>query len=310
MARRNAPAQAPCAPPPAPPPASESPMVDTNVLVDSKKEYVDQLERGLLIPAFDALKNVLTDAMNVSRDQQMDPMDCFVRLLEEIPTWNQDIVEEETKQVLQAMPYLKELLKAYFVCTSMILASIRMSKNRNDKMKVKVPAPERFVHMVLKGASIDIVDDLDHFVDALEDGTFKLKRRAVLKSVSESVKNALHKLMPIDDILKEYMGDILSKDSFRSGDSGGVEPDDSARDGSGACTGGGGVTTEGEGEVDVSAEEVTKSVRISKRRPPPPHPAKNRGGEDVDDGEEYTDADADDVGENEEDMDVVEDEEF
>eukprot|EP00899_Mesostigma_viride_P003944 jgi/Mesvir1/13550/Mv06362-RA.1 len=244
---------------PSNPTCDDEPMVDTNVLVDSKKEYVDQLERGFLNPAFDALKNVLTDAMNVARDQEMDAMDCFVRLLEEIPTWNQDIIEEETKQVSQTMPYLKELLKAYFVCTSMILASIRMSKNKNDKMKVKVPAPERFVHMVLKGVALDVVDDLDHFVDALEDGTFKLKRRAVLKSVSESVKNALHRLMPIDDILKEYMGDILSKDSFKSG-------------GAASCADGGGggssrgVTTEGEGEVDVDADEVTKSVKLSKRK--------------------------------------------
>eukprot|EP00899_Mesostigma_viride_P013870 jgi/Mesvir1/22484/Mv04292-RA.1 len=170
---------------PSNPTCDDEPMVDTNVLVDSKRRN--------------------------GRDGLFRPSP------EEIPTWNQDIIEEETKQVSQTMPYLKELLKAYFVCTSMILASIRMSKNKNDKMKVKVPAPERFVHMVLKGVALDVVDDLDHFVDALEDGTFKLKRRAVLKSVSESVKNALHRLMPIDDILKEYMGDILSKDSFKSG---------------------------------------------------------------------------------------------
>eukprot|EP00899_Mesostigma_viride_P005136 jgi/Mesvir1/14623/Mv05293-RA.1 len=117
------------------------PVVNINVLVDSKKEYVDQLERGLTDPVFQALKRMVMDAINVSQQANMDPISAFVQLVEEIPEWTPEIVEEETEHVMEKIPYLRDLLKAYFVCTSMIMGSIRMSKDPNQTMRVRVPTP-------------------------------------------------------------------------------------------------------------------------------------------------------------------------
>eukprot|EP00899_Mesostigma_viride_P005832 jgi/Mesvir1/1524/Mv14507-RA.1 len=217
----------------------DEPVVNINVLVDSKKEYVDQLARGLLRPIFESLRMIVQDALNVSQKNGMEPRKALRVLLSEVPKWDQKIVEEETNGIIQTVPYLKDLLKAYFVCASMIMGSIRMSKEKNQKMKIRVPSPERFVHMVLKNAAFDIIDDLDHFLtgaDEQEDGAgvgvfnhrtrqsswvagsdFKLNRRHVVKTIEDAIKDALHSLMPIDDLLKEYMGDILSRDTFKGG---------------------------------------------------------------------------------------------
>eukprot|EP00899_Mesostigma_viride_P010924 jgi/Mesvir1/19833/Mv13123-RA.1 len=163
------------------------------------------------------------DAMNVSKKNGMDPLKALSVLLSEVPKWDQQIVEEETNGIVQAVPYLKDLLKAYFVCASMIMGSIRMSKEKNQKMKIRVPSPERFVHMVLKNAAFDIGDDLNHFITGSDEpGKFKLNRRHVLKTVEDAIRDSLHNLMPIDDLLKEYMGDILSRDTFKGGEEGGI----------------------------------------------------------------------------------------
>eukprot|EP00899_Mesostigma_viride_P004048 jgi/Mesvir1/13644/Mv02977-RA.1 len=44
-------------------------------------------------------------------------MECLTRLLSEVPSWNADIIDEETREVQKTVPYLKELLKAYFAAT-------------------------------------------------------------------------------------------------------------------------------------------------------------------------------------------------
>eukprot|EP00899_Mesostigma_viride_P011110 jgi/Mesvir1/19/Mv19997-RA.1 len=202
----------------------DEPVVNINVLVDSKREYIDQLGRGLLRPVFESLRMMVLDAMNVSKKNGMDPMRALSVLLSEVPKWDQQIVEEETNGIVQAVPYLKDLLKAYFVCASMIMGSIRMSKEKNQKMKIRVPSPERFVHMVIKNAAFDIGDDLNHFITTTDEpGKFKLNRRHVLKTVEDAIKDSLHSLMPIDDLLKEYMGDILSRDTFKGGEEGGIQ---------------------------------------------------------------------------------------
>eukprot|EP00899_Mesostigma_viride_P014952 jgi/Mesvir1/23458/Mv22307-RA.1 len=191
----------------------DDPRVDTNVLVDSKREYIEKLERCLSQPIYNALKNILQDAMNVSEVKELDELECFSQLLSEVPSWNADIVDSETREVMQAAPFLKELLKAYFVCASMILGSIRRSHHtEQQRLKVKVPTCERFVHSVLKMMAADIEDDIPHYLTQTEDGEFKLSKRHIMKGVSESIRNALHGFTTSDDILKGYMDDIMGDD--------------------------------------------------------------------------------------------------
>eukprot|EP00899_Mesostigma_viride_P018573 jgi/Mesvir1/26717/Mv20494-RA.1 len=197
---------------------SSDPVVNINVLVDSKKEYVDQLERGLTEPVFESLKNILRDAVEVSDTAGMDPISAFAQLLSEIPEWNPEVLEEETEFVMDSIPYFRDLLKAYFVCTSMIMGSIRMSKDPNQKMKVRVPSPTRFVHLLMKNLGTAIVDEVDYYVTETADGGYKFHRRNLFEAIRESVRSAVHTLMPIDDILKEYMGDILDKETFKGGE--------------------------------------------------------------------------------------------
>eukprot|EP00899_Mesostigma_viride_P011328 jgi/Mesvir1/20196/Mv13434-RA.1 len=263
----------------------EDPVVNINVLVDSKREYVDQLEGALVQPIFECVRNILHDAFNVCNVKpEYDELQCFSQLMSEIPSWNGDIISEETEQVIKHVPYLKDLLKAYFVCTSMILGSIRISKDKNQKMKVKVPSPQKFVHLVLKLLSSAIVDEVGHFVSrkdhhsmrqsAADDGQpeghlvgeYKLNRRHTHKGICESVKSALHHLMPIDDILKEYMEDILGKDTFSA---------DHARP----------------TDLKEGGAQETKSVKISAKpvtaAAPPPPPAPSTAGAD-EEAEEVT----------------------
>eukprot|EP00899_Mesostigma_viride_P009481 jgi/Mesvir1/18534/Mv05048-RA.1 len=231
--------------------SSSDPVVNINVLVDSKKEYVDQLERGLTEPIFESLKQILNDAMEASEKLGMDPLDAFEQLLNEITEWTPDVVEEETENVMDAMPYFRDLLKAYFVCTSMIMGSIRMSKDPNQTMKVRVPSATKFVHLVMKNIGSDILDDMDFFVTDTGDSTYKLHRRNLCGYIREAVRNAVHTLMPIDDILKEYMGDMLERDTFRGGEE--LEDD---------------VCAELEDKAD-EGEDALRSVSVAKRNMKP-----------------------------------------
>eukprot|EP00899_Mesostigma_viride_P012947 jgi/Mesvir1/21653/Mv04074-RA.1 len=189
---------------------SDEPRVDTNVLVDNKREYIEKLERCLCQPVYTAFKNILQDAVNVSEVKDLDELDCFAQLLSEVPSWNADIVDTETGDVMKTVPYLKELLKAYFVCASMILGSIGKSHHtEQQKLRVKVPTCERFVHAIMKMMAADIADDIPHYLSQTEDGAYKLNKRHVMKGVGECIRNTLHGFTTSDDILKGYMDDIM-----------------------------------------------------------------------------------------------------
>eukprot|EP00899_Mesostigma_viride_P014845 jgi/Mesvir1/23361/Mv21056-RA.1 len=248
---------------------SSDPVVNINVLVDSKKEYVDQLERGLTEPVFESLKNILRDAVDVSETAGMDPIAAFTQLLSEIPAWDPDVLEEETEFIMEAIPYFRDLLKAYFVCTSMIMGSIRMSKDPNQKMKVRVPSPTRFVHLLMKNLGSEIVDDVDYYITETPEGGYKFQRRNLFGAIREAVRSAVHTLMPIDDILKEYMGDILDKDTFKGGEETGevLEEDEEEEE-----------EEEGDGEGETRQVQV-KPGSLSRR-------VSFRGDEEDDGGED------------------------
>ena len=120
--------------------------VDTLALVENKREYVDHLLDLLTEPLLVQF-SALYDALVTARKPRI--LEAFQEELKELSRWNVDRVREWHDAVLRRTrcTYLPDLLKAIcVVCTQLHMASARSANRLPEKIKVRVPAPDVFVH--------------------------------------------------------------------------------------------------------------------------------------------------------------------
>lgn len=116
------------------------------LLIDQKKEYIEHLQNLLAIPIADKLYNIYVDSSKRGLRQ-------FQNDLSLISTWNNYIIEQETKQIIKKTKceYLTKLLKLTInVC---IKVKFYEYKNKLKHLKLEIPNIQDFIHKCLISAS-------------------------------------------------------------------------------------------------------------------------------------------------------------
>ena len=75
-------------------------MNNHNLLVDAKVEYTKQLQTILVPRIFEGIESIYIDACDASNTSKTY-LKNFQDLLSDVPKWNQDIINMETKRILK-----------------------------------------------------------------------------------------------------------------------------------------------------------------------------------------------------------------
>ena len=185
--------------------------MDTNVavLVDAKTEYTKQLIQIISPHLLSGLLTIYDEAYGVctSNKEEDLTMLTFQELLGEVPAWNNVMVAEETERISEESKcdYLEDILTAVFVCHTKILTTVRVT-NKDRKINLKIPSVENFVHQVY----IEIAREFwrhPYLLNPTE--VTKLEYQHNLQVADEKictcVESTIRKLLPVKDILKEYL---------------------------------------------------------------------------------------------------------
>ena len=95
-----------------------------NILVEAKKEYMDQLcmiMGPLMIQTF---MDIYSEAHKMSKGKKV--LIQYQKLLKEVPNWNNHIVKEHSSKLCDSCSWFSDLLAAVFVSCVKILSSVRL----------------------------------------------------------------------------------------------------------------------------------------------------------------------------------------
>jgi len=124
-------------------------MDDINVPIFSqaKLEYTKQLVDILYVNIYDGIRSIYDDAKVVYVTKRSPILVIFRSLLEQVPKWNSEIIQNETERIEQSSKcdWLDELLTAVFISHTRILMSIGSNHNFN-KINVTIPKTTTFIH--------------------------------------------------------------------------------------------------------------------------------------------------------------------
>jgi hypothetical protein len=171
-----------------------------NVLVEAKKESMEQLCSLLCPLMIETFLETYREAVKMSKNKQV--LIQYQKLLKEVPNWNNHIVKQHTTRLCDACSWFSDLLAAVFVSCVKILSSVRLNAE-NKKISVKLPSNEVFVHGCYVAAAKELYKDPYIYHDQ---NVSEYEREANLsKRFTLCIEETVKAMIPIQQILHTYI---------------------------------------------------------------------------------------------------------
>lgn len=200
--------------------------LSANALVDAKNEYTKLLTSYLtpcitegFISLYEDAKNEKEEKRNDSRYDDYSEIQIFQDFIKKIPKWNQDIIDKESDRIIHRSKcdWLDRLLYGVFVSNAKVLSIVRIQPKKDDKMRLKIPKLRNFIHKCYVECGRELYKVAYLFDDEDITSIEKQKNvRDINSIVREGVIEAVRKLLPIQDILKDCIGNIGGENTMNS----------------------------------------------------------------------------------------------
>ena len=191
--------------------------ISINVLVDAKNEYMLQLTNTITPHLYTGTLNKIYNKAAKQCDPDEDITLIFKQLLKEVPKWNQDVIADITKYVIDKSQcdWLDDLLTAVFISNARILTAVRTQTPKNKRLNLTIPTTEHFIHHCY----IEVAREMykNPYLFATEDMSNSDRHRNLrdtLELIKECIEQAVRKLLPVQTILKQYLGHLHDDDDI------------------------------------------------------------------------------------------------
>ena len=185
------------------------------VLVDAKLEYTKQLTTIIIPFIFEGIKSIYTSTISMCRiNNDKSVLMRFQEQLSQIPRWNQDIIEEEYKRIINSSQcdWLDDLVTAVFLSHTKILTAIKSGKKQN-KINLKIPKIDHFIHKCYIESAREFWKNPYIFSNKVSQSEYQRNISDGHRIIGNCIEETIRKLLPVKNILKEYLGPSYEDDN-------------------------------------------------------------------------------------------------
>jgi hypothetical protein len=180
-------------------------------IVETKTEYTTQLVNILTPYLYEGIFTIYEDSLKVSKDK--DELKNFQTLLRKVPNWNQHIILEETNRIVSKSnkgTLIDDLIKAVIKSNIMILTNTTPENKNKLKIKHNITT-DYFIHYCYIEIARNIFNN--PYLLCQKYGPYELKKnqRDTIELIKNCIKESIRKLLPLDLILKEYIGESFQE---------------------------------------------------------------------------------------------------
>lgn len=171
---------------------------------EARSEYTKQLAT-YIVPAMVGWFQQLwaRNALDKHRCMALFQTEC-----EEIARWNQDRIHDEVRVLIErsGCDYMEELMTAVFIAHTKVLTAVRLS-TKQKKLSITVPKLDHFIHRIFRETARAFWKAPFLF---METGTVMDRQKNVIQVealATEAITSAVRSLLPVKQILRDYMDD-------------------------------------------------------------------------------------------------------
>ena len=188
---------------------------NVNVLSEAKNEYSSRLVSTMTPLLIQGIKSIFNEAVNLCKDNDENEkyLMTFQNFLSRVPKWNDTIVTEETKRIVEASncPYLEDLLTCVHITQLKILTSIRVSQ-KQKKIDLDIPKLNVFVHKCYISFARKLYSNVYLFENDIAALQHQKNMRECELICHECILGVIRDGMPVESILRAYIDETVDEE--------------------------------------------------------------------------------------------------
>ena len=196
-------------------------------LNESKNEWCIRLNNILTPAIIQGIKSIYDESCQLcAANKESDKyLMTFQTFLTRIPKWNNVIVENERKRIIEScgISYLEDLVTCVHIIQLKMLSCIRVGQTQK-KIDIDIPSIDTFIHKVYINAARKIYTNVYLFEKNIQPLQIQKHNREIELIIKEVIMNSVRESIPTESILRAYMSETeeIVEQPIKSG--GGVGP--------------------------------------------------------------------------------------
>tara|TARA_Y100000766_G_scaffold92879_1_gene79226 strand:+ start:182 stop:1255 length:1074 start_codon:yes stop_codon:yes gene_type:complete len=192
-------------------------MDDYNLmsLIESKNEWSARLLNILTPCIIDGITSIFNESIKLceSTNEKNKYLMTFQNLLNNIPKWSSNIVEEEKNRIIETSycDYLEDLITCIHIVQLKALSTARVGL-KQKKINIDIPNINTFIHKLYVNVARKLYVNIYLFEKNISPLNIQKNNRELEILIKENILNTIRDSVPIDNILKAYLDETQETD--------------------------------------------------------------------------------------------------
>jgi hypothetical protein len=184
-------------------------------LYESRNEWCSRLVSIFTPLVMDGIRSIFNEAWKlcVETDELNKYLMTFQNLLSRIPKWNEFIIEQERKRIIEksGCNYLEDLITCVHIIQLKVLTCIRVG-NKQKKIDISIPKLDSFIHKVYIHVARKVYTNVYLFEKNVTPLQSQKNNRELEIIIQECILTAIRESIPTEDIIKAYMDESIEQE--------------------------------------------------------------------------------------------------
>lgn len=184
-------------------------------LNESRNEWCSRLVSIFTPLVADGIRSIFDEAwkMCVTNEEVNKYLMTFQNLLSHIPKWNNSIIEQEKKHIIErsGCNYLEDLVTCVHIIQLKIMTCIRVG-NKQKKIDITIPKLDVFIHKVYILVARKVYSNVHLFEKNISPLQQQKNNRELEIIIQECIMNTIRESIPTEEIIRAYMDESIEQE--------------------------------------------------------------------------------------------------
>jgi len=184
-------------------------------LHESRNEWCSRLVSIFTPLVVEGIRSIYNEAwkMCLDNDEANKYLMTFQNLLSRVPKWNNVIVEEERKRIVErsSCDYLEDLITCVHIIQLKVLTCIRVG-NKQKKIDISIPKLDMFIHKVYIHVARKVYMNVYLFEKNISPLQVQKNNRELESIVQECILTTIRESVPTEAIIRAYMDESVEQE--------------------------------------------------------------------------------------------------
>ncbi len=184
-------------------------------LHESRNEWCSRLVSIFTPLIVDGIRSIFNESWKLclDNDEANKYLMTFQNLLARVPKWNNIIVEEERKRIIErsGCNYLEDLITCVHIIQLKVLTCIRVG-NKQKKIDISIPKLDNFIHKVYINVARKVYTNVYLFEKHISPLQTQKNGRELEVIVQECILTAIRESIPTESIIRAYMDESVEQE--------------------------------------------------------------------------------------------------